>query len=159
MAVRRGEVDHADGSGDGLTIVDYKTGRAPSLKYSAAANERIRESSFFQLRCYALLLARGGPPSGFDRGRAPPVARKLRLLYLRESEDGGGATCLEEELPRDEAAYEALLKATEDEILSVWRQITALVEAGDPTAFEHCSRPFCQCHDMRPLVFPDVQQD
>ena len=63
-------------------IIDYKTGKAPSYKYSAAANERIRRESFFQLRCYALLLQRGAPPRGFDASRAPPVAKRLRLLYL-----------------------------------------------------------------------------
>ena len=36
-------------------------GKAPRA-YSAATDAQIRRKSFFQLRCYALLLARGGPP-------------------------------------------------------------------------------------------------
>jgi len=88
-----GKVDRLDAmaavSADGLTIVDYKTGRAPPQKYSPATNARIRAESFFQLRCYALLLDRGGPPRGFDRARADPIAKRLRLVYLADGEDGG----------------------------------------------------------------------
>ena len=151
-----GKVDRLDAEAardDGLVIVDYKTGRAPPTKYAPATNARIRQSNFFQLRCYALLLARGGPPKGYDRARAAPRARKLRLLYLGDGDDGG-ATSLDDELPRDAASYAEMLDATEAEVLEVWQRIAALVEADDPAAFEHCSRGFCTCHDMRPLVFP-----
>jgi putative RecB family exonuclease len=144
-----------------VAVVDYKTGKAPSQKYSAAVNERIRSDAFFQLRCYALLLARGAPPRELS-GKVDATAakaRRLRLLYLGESEVGGGATALDEELPADPAEYNALLRATEEEVLAVWAQIQALVEGNDPAAFSHCSRPFCQCHDLRPLVFPERSSD
>ena len=71
-----GKVDRLDAitSDDGLVIVDYKTGKPPSQKYSETMNEKIRRDAFFQLRCYALLLVRGGPPKGFDGKRAAPIA-------------------------------------------------------------------------------------
>ena len=57
-----GKVDRLDGLPcGGVAIVDYKTGKPPRA-YSAATDAQIRRKSFFQLRCYALLLARGGPP-------------------------------------------------------------------------------------------------
>jgi len=83
------------------------------------------------------------------------MTRQLRLLYLGDGASGG-ATCLDEELPLDGAEYKAMLDATEAEVVSTWKQIVALIEAGDPTAFAHCSRPFCLCHDLRHLVFPEV---
>ena len=155
-----GKVDRLDAitSDDGLVIVDYKTGKPPSQKYSETMNEKIRRDAFFQLRCYALLLVRGGPPKGFDGKRAAPIARKLRLLYLADegSKDllPGCATPLDDELPLDAASYGRMLDETEAEVLDVWQQITALVQNGDPLAFQHCNRKFCSCHDVRPLVFP-----
>lgn len=161
-----GKVDRLDcssaaaGDGDqgGLVIVDYKTGRAPALKYSALTNWRIRRKNFFQLRCYALLLARGGldtkAVAGAPAERGPRLARKLRLLYLADGADGG-ATSIEEVLPppEDEAAYAQELDATEAEVVAVWAEIVDLVARGEPEAFECCSRSFCQCHQLRPIVF------
>jgi len=154
-----GKVDRLDCSsadGDqGLVIVDYKTGRAPEQKYSALTNWRIRRKNFFQLRCYALLLARGGLDAGGAPAESGPrLARKLRLLYLADGADGG-ATSIEEALPppEDEAAYKEELDATEAEVVAVWAEIVALVARGEPEAFEHCDRSFCQCHQLRPIVF------
>ena len=141
---------------EGVVIIDYKTGKPPPQKYSRETNERIRRDNLFQLRCYALLLQRGGPPKGFDRRRARPAAQTLRLLYLADAEDGdgSGATPVEEVLPPiDSPAYEQVLAATEAEVLGVWRQVATLVEADDPLAFQPCKRAFCQCHDIRPIVF------
>ena len=39
-----------------LRLCDYKTGKAPVLKYAAWMNEKIRNEAFFQLKIYALLL-------------------------------------------------------------------------------------------------------
>ena len=155
-----GKVDRLDlhAGRDGLMIVDYKTGKAPKQIYSQAVNERIRRDAFFQLRCYALLLARGGAPQGYDASRAAPVARGLRLLYLADGVDGG-ATALDDELPLDDAAYNAVLDATEAEILGVWQELQTLVALGDARAFSHCSRSFCACHDLRPLVFPEQDEE
>jgi putative RecB family exonuclease len=153
-----GKVDRLDklpgGSGGrsaepGLVIVDYKTGKAPSLKYSEQMNQEIRSKNFFQLRCYALLLARGGLSIG---GGKSQLARQLRLLYLGDGPDGG-ATPLDDELPTEPAAYEAVLSATQAEVVAAWAEIAALVARGEPEAFEHCSRSFCQCHELRPIVF------
>lgn len=58
-------------------------------------------------------------------------------------------------LPEDEDAFNRLLDATAEEILDVWRQIAELVAMGDHRAFGHCTRSFCACHDLRPLVFPE----
>ena len=57
----RGKIDRLEvvDSDGGLAIVDYKTGNAPSQKYSAAANAKIRRDAFFQLYVYALLLREG----------------------------------------------------------------------------------------------------
>ena len=85
---------------------------------------------------------------------------QLRLLYLAGEKDSAeeGAAALDEDLPLDTAEYRAMLDETEAEILDVWQRIAALVAAGDPKAFGHCSRSFCQCHDMRPLVWPDEDE-
>ena len=55
-----GKVDRLDGLPcGGVAIVDYKTGTPPRA-YSAATDAQIQRKNLFQLRCYALLLARGG---------------------------------------------------------------------------------------------------
>jgi putative RecB family exonuclease len=63
-----GRIDRIDrnvgAEGSSITVIDYKTGRAPSLKYSEAVNSRIRQEAFFQLRCYALMISRGEPLTG-----------------------------------------------------------------------------------------------
>ena len=131
-------------------------------------NEKIRSSAFFQLRCYALLLARGGAPGalrgggGGGGGGGAALARRLRLLFeiirrgrdgrrrqrRRRPRDGGGGGS------RSPADYAAMLDATEAEVLATWDEIVALVATNDPRALEHCQRPFCSCHDVRPLVSP-----
>ena len=46
-----GICDRIDEGKDGeLMIVDYKTGKAPNLKYSDAVNQRIMNDKFFQLK-------------------------------------------------------------------------------------------------------------
>jgi putative RecB family exonuclease len=65
--VVKGVIDRLDVSADGeLRVVDYKTGRAPSLLFE--------QQALFQLRVYALLLWR-------VRGRLP---RMLQLMYLAD---------------------------------------------------------------------------
>lgn len=140
-----GKFDRLDAlpGGAGLVVVDYKTGKAPYGQWS--------EKDRFQLRCYALMLARGEPPRSLKHlpitDRTP---RQLRLLYLKE-----GAATIEETLPADGEAYEALLDDTQERVLQVWREIAELVENGRPEDFSHCDRSFCLCHEVRPLVFPD----
>ena len=96
-----GKVDRLDALADGVVIVDYKTGKAPK-QYSPQMNAEIKHKNFFQLRCYALLIARGGLPTAVAskaNAKARMLATRLRLLYLAESCDGGGATAIEEDLP------------------------------------------------------------
>eukprot|EP00518_Triparma_eleuthera_P000913 CAMPEP_0182460868 /NCGR_PEP_ID=MMETSP1319-20130603/5607_1 /TAXON_ID=172717 /ORGANISM="Bolidomonas pacifica, Strain RCC208" /LENGTH=187 /DNA_ID=CAMNT_0024660045 /DNA_START=443 /DNA_END=1002 /DNA_ORIENTATION=+ len=54
--VARGIVDRLDDGAGGLAITDYKSGKAPDLKYSEAVNERIREEKFWQLKVYAAMM-------------------------------------------------------------------------------------------------------
>ena len=79
----RGIVDRIDKTkSDGsdnidLRITDYKTGKAPHLKYNEDTNNRIVEEKFWQLKIYALLLkemqlAKSGG------GADTPDVRKLR---------------------------------------------------------------------------------
>ncbi|CAM9132583.1 unnamed protein product [Discosporangium mesarthrocarpum] len=52
-----GIIDRLDRGEHGkLRVLDYKTGKVPDLKYSQAANRRIMEEKFFQLKVYALLV-------------------------------------------------------------------------------------------------------
>ncbi|KAG8457739.1 hypothetical protein KFE25_013245 [Diacronema lutheri] len=104
----------ASASGGGVTIVDYKTGKAPSETYGDATNARIREETFFQLRVYALLVARSA-----EAGLGGEVPTTLRLLFLN-----GPA-----ELVRPFDASE--LGATEAELLAVAAEIRAAASAHD----------------------------
>ncbi|MCE2527124.1 MAG: PD-(D/E)XK nuclease family protein [Actinomycetia bacterium] len=65
----RGIIDRLDSGPDGgLVITDYKTGKAPPLRFA--------DSSFFALKVYALMV-------GEEAGRTPAY---IRLLYLGNSE-------------------------------------------------------------------------
>ncbi|CAM9120363.1 unnamed protein product [Heterosigma akashiwo] len=69
-----GIVDRLDRGLDGgvSAVVDYKTGRPPLLKYSESVNRRIIEQKFFQLRVYALLVAK----------HYQEIPKELKLIYL-----------------------------------------------------------------------------
>ena len=103
-------------------------------------------------RCYALMLARGEPPSSLKHlPLAERTPRQLRLLYLKE-----GAATIEETLPpADTEEYGALLDDTQGRVVQVWRELAELVENGRPEDFTCCDRSFCMCHKVRPLVFPN----
>src|SRR5690606_22869727 len=65
----RGIIDRVDVAPDGsIRVVDYKTGKAPG--------ERFRGPALFQMRFYALLVAR-------VKHTAPAV---LQLLYLKDGQ-------------------------------------------------------------------------
>ena len=65
----RGVIDRLDPAPDGgIVITDYKTGRAPPLRFA--------DSSFFALKVYALMIQE-------NRQRTPDL---VRLLYLGNSE-------------------------------------------------------------------------
>ncbi|WP_432495972.1 RecB family exonuclease [Kineococcus gypseus] len=98
----RGVVDRLDVAPSGeLRVVDYKTGRAPSAAFEAAA--------LFQLRFYALVLWR-------LRGVVP---RRLQLVYL------GSGEVLGHEPDEDE------LLATERKVRALWAAIERNRAAGE----------------------------
>ena len=95
---RLDELDKSEG--DGLVIVDYKTGRAPQPRY--------RESIFFQLEMYALLLRE----TGRRRERTT-----LKLIYL-----GGGGEIVQKDVDdADLEATAARLRSIYDEMLTCFR--------------------------------------
>ncbi|KAG5177138.1 RecB family exonuclease [Tribonema minus] len=97
-----GILDRLDRGADGqLAVVDYKTGKAPTLKYSPAVNERIIREKFQQLKIYALLAQR-------VHGEMP---RRLVLLYL----DGPARLTMEVE--------PSILDETERELWQTWHDI------------------------------------
>ncbi len=86
-----------------LVVVDYKTGKAPALRYSNAVNQRIIIDKFFQLKIYALLLLE-------TTGRLPT---ELKLIYL------DGPTVMKMKLlPED-------VEEARHELTSMWDQICA----------------------------------
>ncbi len=98
----RGYVDRLDVAPDGrMRIVDYKTGRAPSVLFEAKA--------LFQMKFYALVLWR-------LRGRVPTL---LQLVYLGDGE-----------ILRY-APDEQDLLATERKVKSLWAAIARAGETGD----------------------------
>ena len=164
----RGIVDRLDlarvGSDDNtktvaLQVTDYKTGKAPMLKYSAAVNERIVSEKVWQLKIYALLIDAMREKKEKDRGAkveegeqevlpGMPV-RKLRIMYLT-NEQGRGET-IEVDLGHSAEERRAVLREVEEELVGIWMNIEELVEAGDTRNFKHCDRAFCSCHPMRSM--------
>ena len=67
-----GVVDRVDDVGGELVVIDYKSGKGPTLKYSDQVNERIMHDKFFQLKVYALLL----------QARINRLPTQLQLIYL-----------------------------------------------------------------------------
>ncbi len=98
----RGVVDRVDVAPSGeLRVVDYKTGRAPSQRFEAAA--------LFQVRFYALVLWR-------LRGVVP---RSLQLVYLGSGEVVG------------HSPDEDDLRATERKVRALWAAIEANRASGE----------------------------
>ncbi|CAM9685728.1 unnamed protein product [Chrysoparadoxa australica] len=89
-----------------LEVIDYKTGRAPQLKYSKAANRRIMEDRFQQLKIYALLVQK-------ELGEAPTA---LKLIYL------DGPTKLTYPLT------EGCLAEVEQDLRDTWKDIVESIE-------------------------------
>jgi RecB family exonuclease len=133
-----------------MRIVDYKTGKAPNLKYSKAANERIMEETFYQLKIYALLLREKGAgaqqPKGMD-------LRLLRLLFLTSEQ--GRAQNLDFDLGETQEERDTVLQEVHQDLSNVWTEITELVSQQDPKAFVGCDRSFCYCHKCRDRFVPD----
>jgi RecB family exonuclease len=133
-----------------LRIVDYKTGKAPVLKYSRAMNEKIMEEAFYQLKIYALMLREKGggknqPPEGM-------ALRFLQLFYL--TSDVGKAKPLEYDLGKTQEERDAAMQEVHQDLSNVWTSIAELVAQQDPKAFVGCDRSFCYCHKCRERFVP-----
>jgi putative RecB family exonuclease len=126
----------ADGE---LVVVDYKTGKAPELKYSDATNERILNDKFFQLKVRAcvrasVVLACAAPRPqcmhthvclvvqvyalllGVTKGRVPS---KLKLIFLE------GPTIMSMRIKPEE------LKGVEAEVRDLWASIVESAGQGE----------------------------
>jgi RecB family exonuclease len=143
-------VNDAGGNGDTgvLRVTDYKTGKAPTFKYSSHVNERIAEEKFWQLKVYALLLRE---MARNKKGRLPnyPV-RFLRLLFL--TSENQKAQYLEMDLGETQEERNAELQPIHDDLANAWSSIQSLVEKQDLNVFVHCDRSFCWCHKVRPRI-------
>eukprot|EP00614_Pseudopedinella_elastica_P002481 CAMPEP_0172594008 /NCGR_PEP_ID=MMETSP1068-20121228/13264_1 /TAXON_ID=35684 /ORGANISM="Pseudopedinella elastica, Strain CCMP716" /LENGTH=338 /DNA_ID=CAMNT_0013391771 /DNA_START=164 /DNA_END=1183 /DNA_ORIENTATION=- len=108
-----------------ISVVDYKTGKAPDVaKYSPKTQARILNEKFFQLKVYAMLIDRAF-------GEVPG---ELRLLYLASGDDVrlGGQQAL------------AAAREAEGEVLATWAEMRAAAAQG---AFEPKTGPLCGwCH-------------
>jgi RecB family exonuclease len=132
-----------------LKIVDYKTGKAPDLKYSRSMNEKIVEENFYQLKIYALLLREKG--AGADQFQGLDF-RYLRLFYL--TSHAGDAKPWEYDLGETQEQRDEVLQDIHQDITNVWTSVRRLVDLQDPKAFEGCDRSFCYCHRCRPRFVP-----
>ena len=139
-----------------LRLIDYKSGKMPNLKYSAATNDRIRAEKFEQLLMYALLRRE----SGKDRENSMPL-RYLRLFYLNS--DAGDADYMDYDLGATEMERDIKLHGVHLDLAKVWRDVRALVDEANNKnnnnnnwhAFVGCGdKNFCYCHKCRPRFVP-----
>mmetsp|Transcript_26402 Transcript_26402/g.39020 ORF Transcript_26402/g.39020 Transcript_26402/m.39020 type:complete len:398 (+) Transcript_26402:74-1267(+) len=151
----RGIIDRLDmvptsKSSVALRLIDYKTGKAPDLKYSPSMNEQILNESMEQLKIYALLLREsqktGNPSKSMD-------LRYLRLFYLSSIEPDR-AQVLDYDLGETQVARDVELQAVHQDLAAIWKDIQTLVATQDPLEFIPCERPFCYCHKCRKRFVP-----
>jgi RecB family exonuclease len=145
----------APSRGVALKIVDYKTGKAPTLKYSKPVNDRIVEENFYQLKVYALLLREKGAKTSYDDdgpGLNTLDLRYLELLYLNS--ESGKAKPWRYDLGETHEQREAVLQGVHQDLSQVWQDISDLVALQDPKAFVGCDRSFCHCHKCRETFVP-----
>jgi hypothetical protein len=81
----------------------------------------------------------------------------LRLTYLTSHVDdasaNGSANYLDYSLDST-SEFESVLIQTEQEILTIAREIKELVDTQSPHAFKHCDWKFCSCHEIRRRFIP-----
>lgn len=134
-----------------MKIVDYKTGKAPELKYSKPMNDKIVEEAFYQLKVYALLLREKG--ASFDEeGPVWNNLRFLELFYL--TSESGRAKPWRYDLGETQEQRDEHLQTIHQDLSQVWQDISALVALQDPKAFVGCDRSFCYCHKCRERFVP-----
>eukprot|EP00977_Amphora_coffeiformis_P023674 scaffold13933_cov219-Amphora_coffeaeformis.AAC.1 len=130
-----------------LRLTDYKTGKAPDLKYSQAMNDKIVAQNFFQLQIYALLMR-----EEHDDKTNSLDLRYLRLLYLTSQK--GHAVAWDYDLGATQVERDAVLQGVHAKLSEVWMDIVQLVSQQDPHLWHGCDRSFCYCHKCRPKFLP-----
>lgn len=130
-----------------LKVIDYKTGKAPNLKYSPAMNQKIFQEKFYQLKIYALLLREKTEAAKTKEESDNMDLRYLKLHFLNSEE--GRAKPWEMDLGATQEIRDQELQVIHQDLAQIWKDITELVATQDPKAFVHCDRPFCSCHTMR----------
>ena len=138
-----------------LKIIDYKTGKAPNLKYSTSMNQLIFQKNFYQLKIYALLLREKNAVSASTTNSMD--LRYLKLHYLNS--ENGRSLPWEMDLGETQTIRDESLNEVHHDLSQVWKNITSLVDKKDPKAFIHCDRPFCSCHDCRAQFIPGTVWD
>jgi ATP-dependent helicase/DNAse subunit B len=145
-----------------LRVVDYKTGKAPTLKYSQSMNQQIFEKNFWQLKIYALLLREmqiqknNNKTKGYSDTNGMDL-RYLKLHYLNSEK--GRAKVWEMDLGETQEIRDEVLQDVHQELSQIWTDINNLVAAQDPKAFVHCDRSFCYCHTCRERFVPGTVFD
>lgn len=147
-----------------VRIIDYKTGKAPDLKYSPSMNQKIIQDSTWQLKIYALLLREmlaGNLDLKSKGGNLKHLIgndlRLLRLMYLTNKD--GNAQFLDMDLGETQDERDEVLNEVHSDLANIWSNIVTLVETQDPTKFHHCDRSFCDCHKIRPQFVPGTVSD
>jgi PD-(D/E)XK nuclease superfamily len=140
--------DAANRSSVSLRLIDYKSGKAPDLKYSAPMNAKIQREAFEQLLIYALLHRETGL-----RKDNPMPLRYLRLFYLT-SVVPDQAVYWDLDLGATPEERNAILNPVYQSVVAVWTAICKLIDEQDPTVFTGCERSFCYCHKCRSRFVP-----
>ena len=141
-----------------VRIIDYKTGKAPDLKYSIETNERIAAENMWQLKIYALLLNEmiSNKKAYSKAGNLQNIQREdmrfLRLLYLTSVNQK--ALALDMDLGDTLQERNLALNDIHVDLSDIWKDIHKLVDTQDPKAFAHCDRKWCFCHKLRPKFIP-----
>jgi PD-(D/E)XK nuclease superfamily len=155
-----------------LRLIDYKSGKAPDLKYTVAMNEKIQSEAFDQLLIYALLLREksrskmNGSTSNSPSSTTIPL-RFLRLFYLTshskdnniEQQIASPAVYWEMDLGPTQVERDAVLDDVYQDLINVWQSITMMIKEQNLHTFHGCTRPYCTCHKLRPLFPPGTVWD
>jgi hypothetical protein len=135
-----------------LKVIDYKSGKAPNLKYSPAMNQKIFQEKFYQLKIYALLMREQNEASANSDKNDNMDLRYLKLHFLNSEE--GQAKPWEMDLGETQEIRDEEMHKVHQDLSQIWTDIGALVDTQDPKAFVHCDRSFCFCHVCRDKFVP-----
>eukprot|EP00532_Pseudo-nitzschia_australis_P005896 CAMPEP_0168177102 /NCGR_PEP_ID=MMETSP0139_2-20121125/8236_1 /TAXON_ID=44445 /ORGANISM="Pseudo-nitzschia australis, Strain 10249 10 AB" /LENGTH=409 /DNA_ID=CAMNT_0008096053 /DNA_START=215 /DNA_END=1444 /DNA_ORIENTATION=- len=135
-----------------LKVIDYKSGKAPHLKYSPAMNQKIFHEKFYQLKIYALLMREKNHASAKNNKDDSMDLRYLKLHFLDSVE--GTAKPWELDLGPTQEIRDQAMQNVHKDLSQIWTDINALIDKQDPRAFVHCDRPFCSCHVVRDRFVP-----